>query len=65
MFASGVRFYTSIAFLIKQLYLPVSYLFLVSLHVVGIESEYFVVYLSCVYIYVRLNIYHVELPVIL
>ena len=28
--------------------------FLVSLHVVGIESEYFVVYLSCVYIYVRL-----------
>ena len=28
--------------------------FLVSLHVMGIESEYFVVYLSCVYIYVRL-----------
>ena len=50
MFASGVRFYTSIAFLIQQLQLLVSYLFLVSLHVVGIESEYFVVYLSCVYI---------------
>ena len=31
-----------------------SYLFLVSPHVVGIGSEYFVVYLSCVYIYVRL-----------
>ena len=35
----------------------------------GFESEYFVVYLSCVYIYevyVRLNIYYyVELPVIL
>ena len=28
----------------------------------GSESEYFVVYLSCVY--VRLNIYYVELPVI-
>ena len=28
---------------------------------VGIESECFVVYLSCVYIYVRLNIYYVEL----
>ena len=52
MFASGVRFYTSIAFLIKQLYLPVSYLFLVSLHVVGIESEYFVVYLSFIYLFI-------------
>ena len=31
------------------------------MYVVGIESEYFVVYLSCVYIYVRLNIYYVEL----
>ena len=30
-----------------------SYLFLVSPHVVGIGSEYFVVYLLCVYIYVR------------
>ena len=31
-----------------------SYLFLVSPDVVGIGSEYFVVYLSCVYIYIRL-----------
>ena len=60
-----------------------SYLFLVSLHVVGIESEYFVytryhIYvcemnLVCayhtvvypIYLFVRLNIYYVELPVIL
>ena len=54
MFAGGVRFYTSVVFLIQQLELPVSCLFLVSLHVVGIESGYFVVYLPCVYINVRL-----------
>ena len=62
MFASGVRFYTSVVFLIQQLQLLVSYLFGVSLHVVGIESEYFVVYLSCVYI---CQADYVELPVIL
>ena len=36
-----------------------SYLFLVSLHVVGIESECFVVYLSCVYI---LSLIHISEP---
>ena len=41
--------------------MPVSYLFMVS-DVVGIGSEYFVVYLSCVYI---CSADYVELPVIL
>ena len=40
-----------------------SYLFLVSPHVVGIGSEYFVVYLLCVYIDCQAD--YVELPVIL
>ena len=61
MFTGGVKFNTSVVFLTKVV-VAVSYLFLVSLHVVGIESEYFVVYLSCVYI---CEADHVELPVIL
>ena len=37
--------------------MPVPYLFLVSPYVVGIGSEYFVVYLLCIYrlVYVRLT----------
>ena len=54
MFAGGVRFYTSVVFLIQQLELPVSCLFLVSLHVVGIESESILLSICRVYIYVRL-----------
>ena len=50
MFTGGVRFYTAVVFLI-QYCSCLSYLFLVSPDVVSIGSEYFVVYLSCVYIY--------------
>ena len=51
MFTDGVKFNTSVVFLkIKVVVACVSYLFLVSLHVVGIDSECFVLYLSCVYI---------------
>ena len=54
MFAGGVRFHTSVVFLIHTWYSNsscscLSYLFLVSPHVVGIGSGYFVVYLLCVY----------------
>ena len=50
MFAGGVRFHTSVVFLIHTWYSNsscscLSYLFLVSPHVVGIGSGYFVVYL--------------------
>ena len=52
MFTGGVKFYTRyICCVFKYSSCSgLSYLFLVSFHVVGIESEYFVVYLSCVYI---------------
>ena len=51
MFAGGVRFHTSVVFLIQYSSCScLSYLFLISPHVVGIGSEYFVVYLLCVYI---------------
>ena len=56
MFAGGVRFHTAVVFLIQQLQLPVSYFFMVSPDVVGIGSEYFVVYIR-VYIYDR-PVYH-------
>ena len=51
MFAGGVRFHTYICciFITYSSCSCLSYLFLVSPHVVGIGSEYFVVYLSCVY----------------
>ena len=51
MFTGGVKFYTSVVFKNKKKQKKtkknsscsgLSYLFLVSLHVVGIESEYFV-----------------------
>ena len=55
MFTGVVKFYTSVVFFKKYSSCSgLCHLFLASLHVVGIESEYFVVYLSCVYIYVRL-----------
>ena len=63
MFAGGVRFHTAVVFLIHCSSCScLSYLFLVSPNVVGIGSEYFVVYLSCVYI---CSADYVELPVIL
>ena len=62
---TGVRFYTAVVFLI-QYCSCLSYLFLVSPDVVGIGSEYFVVYLSCVYILRSMrSADYVELPVIL
>ena len=44
MFTGGVKFYTSVVFQKKKnsSCSGLSYLFLVSLHVVGVESEYFV-----------------------
>ena len=48
MFTGGVRFYTAVVFLI-QYCSCLSYLFLVSPDVVSNGSEYFIVYLSCVY----------------
>ena len=57
MFAGGVRFHTAVVFLIYSSSCScLSYLFLVSPDVVGIGSEYFVVYFR-VYIYVR-PVYH-------
>ena len=51
MFAGGVRFHTSVVFLIQSVVVVACVIFIpVSPHVVGIGSEYFVVYLLCVYI---------------
>ena len=51
MFAGGgVRFHTAVVFLIQYSCSCLSYLFMVSPDVVGIGSEYFVGYLSCIYV---------------
>ena len=52
MFAgSGVRFHTAVSCIFNTVSSCscLSYLFMVSSDVVGIGSEYFIVYLSCVY----------------
>ena len=51
MFAGGVRFHTSVVFLIQSVVVVACVILIPGFsHVVGIGSEYFVVYLLCVYI---------------